>query len=1064
MANIKRTLRARRPTRGLTGALLGLALLVGLYAGVQHLVRTDASADPANDLNWAVGASTSMTPSLYVAYPSSLAVDGKTTTSAITGARSGVQPFLQIDLESATRVRTVRVVGTGTDVRLITGDERGIPGSTVAQATGQPGVAIRTIAPTTVGVTVTVDADVRYLRVQSATAATSLTVTELEARTDPGYVYVVDPGEQTARTGQAITVRPTVYSPNPVTWSAVGLPGGFSIDAATGTITGAPRTTGRWKVELTATDPGLGRRHTAKFDIVGLLGASTGPVKEHPALDAATLSNRPTQSWGVIGANASTRISGGNPADTSRSLDVTVWDLQQIGEWMYVGGEFNRVMAPDGTTYPQAHLARFAVATGVWDSSWRPVLNGNVHALEVNDDGLLLVGGEFTSIDGTAGTAALAAIDPATGRVDTTRFTTRVERRLSSLAPVVRELEVVGTHLYIGGKFSHVSSHGGAATRVYSAARVTNRSGTVDPTWLPRVTGGSVWGIGVDTTTNLVHLAGWFSSIDGKPGTARLGTVTMESGAVANTTALPRNGSQLDVYDVEATPGRMWMAGSEHVLVVWDALSRRAIAWNAAGNGCPDQAVTRWCGNGLGGDFQFAEKIGDFVYAGCHCNRPVSNAHWSSVSRRYTNHITVNAYRVADGGLEEAWNADVGGGVDGGWTAATDTRGCLWIGGDIVDGGFREPGGRVFARGFARFCATGAPAAPTGLTGVSATTSVTLTWNQTPTPNLRATIVYRDGIPVTEVPAGTTTWTDTGRTAGAVHVYEVRTEDTQGRSSFDNPSVTVTVGGSDLEPPTVPAGLTGTAGADSVTLSWDASIDDRGVDSYLVFRNGAYVGWTRATTYTDAGLAPAAYAYTLRAVDGAGNRSDPTGAVTVQVGTVDTAAPSVPTDLAGTAGPDSVTLTWTAATDDRGVTGYLVYRNGSYQGFTTSTTFTGSGLTPGSYAFEVRAVDAAGNRSDKTPPVTVQVGAADTTPPGVPSDLVATGGVGQVTLSWTAATDDRAVTGYLVYRDGAYRGWSTSTTFTDTGLTPGTYTYELRAQDAAGNRSDKTPPVSGTAG
>ena len=1043
MSTITRTLRARRSTRGLTGGLLGLLLIGGLFAGFQQLVRTDASADPANNLNWALGAATSMTPSLYAAYPSSFAVDGKPTTSAITGARAGVQPFLQIDLESSTRVGTVRIAGTGSDVRLVTGDERGIPGSTVAQATGQPGVVIRTIAPTTAGVVVTVNADVRYLRVQSATAATSLTITELEARTDPAFDYAVDPGEQSARTGWQVTIRPTAYSPNPVAWSAVGLPGGFTIDAASGAITGSPRTTGRWKVELTATDPSTNRRHTAKFDIVGLLGASTGPVKEHPSLDAATLANRPTESWGVIGANASTRISGGNPSDTSRSLDVTVWDLQQIGDWMYVGGEFNRVMAPGGTTYPQAHLARFAVATGVWDSTWRPVLNGNVHALEVNDDGLLLVGGEFTSIDGTAGTAALAAIDPATGRVDTTRFTTRVERRLSSLAPVVRELEVVGTHLYIAGKFSHVSSHGGAATRVYSAARVTNRSGTVDPTWLPRVTGGSVWGIGVDTTTNLVHLAGWFTSIDGKPGTARLGTVTMESGAVANTTAIARNGSQLDVYDVEATPGRMWMAGSEHVLVVWDAITRQALAWNAAGNGCPQSAVTRWCGNGLGGDFQFAEKIGEFVYAGCHCNRPVSNAHWSSASQRYTDHITVNAYRASDGGLVEAWNADVGGGVDG---------------------GFHEPGGRVFARGFARFCATGAPAAPTGLTGVSATTTVTLTWDQVSTPNLRATVVYRDGIRIAEVPAGTTTWTDSGRTGGAVHVYEVRTEDTQGRSSFNNPTVTVTVGQSDLEPPTVPTGLAGTAGVDSVTLTWNAATDDRGVTGYLVYRNGAYLAWTAGTTYTDTGLAPGTSTYELRAQDAAGNRSDKTPAVTVQVGTTDTTPPSTPTNLAGAGGADAVTLTWTAATDDRGVTGYLLYRNGAYLAWTAGTTYTDTGLAPGTSTYELRAQDAAGNRSDKTPAVTVQVGTADTTPPSVPTDLTATGGAGQVTLTWTAATDDRGVTGYLVYRNGAYRGWTAGTTFTDTGLAPGTYSYELRAQDAAGNRSDKSPPADGTAG
>ena len=60
----------------------------------------------------------------------------------------------------------------------------------------------------------------------------------------------------------------------------------------------------------------------------------------------------------------------------------------------------------------------------------------------------------------------------------------------------------------------------------------------------------------------------------------------------------------------------------------------------------------------------------------------------------------------------------------------------------------------------------------------------------------------------------------------------------------------------------------------------------------------------------------------------------------------------------------------------------------------------------------------------------------------------------QVNLSWVASSDNVAVTGYRVFRNGAPVDTSTTTSFQDTGLTPGTaYTYSVSAYDAAGNES-----------
>ncbi|MEV5445217.1 cellulase family glycosylhydrolase [Streptomyces sp. NPDC052644] len=84
-------------------------------------------------------------------------------------------------------------------------------------------------------------------------------------------------------------------------------------------------------------------------------------------------------------------------------------------------------------------------------------------------------------------------------------------------------------------------------------------------------------------------------------------------------------------------------------------------------------------------------------------------------------------------------------------------------------------------------------------------------------------------------------------------------------------------------------------------------------------------------------------------------------------------------------------------------------------------------------------------------------GGQDTTPPTAPTGLAATAtGSASVTLRWAPSTDDTAVTGYDVHRDGAKVTTApvTGTAYTDTGLTPATrYTYTVRARDAAGNTS-----------
>ncbi|WP_026726011.1 reprolysin-like metallopeptidase [Flavobacterium sasangense] len=188
---------------------------------------------------------------------------------------------------------------------------------------------------------------------------------------------------------------------------------------------------------------------------------------------------------------------------------------------------------------------------------------------------------------------------------------------------------------------------------------------------------------------------------------------------------------------------------------------------------------------------------------------------------------------------------------------------------------------------------------------------------------------------------------------------------------------------------------------------------------------------------------------------------------TITAGTSDTTAPSTPTLSASGTTQTSTNLSWTAATDNVGVTGYDVYRGTTLLTTVTGTTYTATGLTASTaYTFSVRAKDAAGNVSVASNTVNVTTLAAtttDTTAPSTPT-LSASGTTQTSTnLSWTAATDNVGVTGYDVYRGTTLLTTVTGTTYTATGLTASTaYSFTVRAKDAAGNISASSNTVNVT--
>ena len=99
----------------------------------------------------------------------------------------------------------------------------------------------------------------------------------------------------------------------------------------------------------------------------------------------------------------------------------------------------------------------------------------------------------------------------------------------------------------------------------------------------------------------------------------------------------------------------------------------------------------------------------------------------------------------------------------------------------------------------------------------------------------------------------------------------------------------------------------------------------------------------------------------------------------------DTTAPSVPVNLQATSVSTSqINLTWGASTDDIGVTGYKVYRNGNLVASPAGTSYSDTGLAAGvTYTYAVSAFDAAGNNSAQSAPVSASTYGTDSTPPSV---------------------------------------------------------------------------------
>jgi chitodextrinase len=173
----------------------------------------------------------------------------------------------------------------------------------------------------------------------------------------------------------------------------------------------------------------------------------------------------------------------------------------------------------------------------------------------------------------------------------------------------------------------------------------------------------------------------------------------------------------------------------------------------------------------------------------------------------------------------------------------------------------------------------------------------------------------------------------------------------------------------------------------------------------------------------------------------------------------DTTAPTVPANLnANAVSQTQINLSWTASTDNVGVTGYRVFRNGVERTTTAATSFQDTGLTPGTaYSYTVRAYDLVGNQSADSAPASATTQAPDATAPSVTLNAPAGGSTVSGTIAVTAtATDNVAVSNVVFTVDGVQPGTIDANapygfSLDTTGLNNGSHTIRATATDTSNN-------------
>jgi len=447
-----------------------------------------------------------------------------------------------------------------------------------------------------------------------------------------------------------------------------------------------------------------------------------------------------------------------------------------------------------------------------------------------------------------------------------------------------------------------------------------------------------------------------------------------------------------------------------------------------------------------------------------------------------TDNVGVTGYLVTEGATPPAATAT-------GWSASAPTSFTFAAAGSRTAYAWgKDAAGNVSASRSAAVSIT-LPTGPsvtlTPTDGSSVSNIVNITTSATSPVGVTQLRIYVDSVLKTYVNGSSLSyaWDTTTSTAGS-HAIMVYAFDKNNNLTIVNEKVNVTAA---TPADTTAPSATVSSPAPSATVSGTSTVSIAASDNVAVSKvefyvNGALQGTDTASPYTfswnTTALANGSYTLSAKAYDAAGNVGQ---AANVQVTvfndtTAPTATVSSPAASSTVSGSSTVSI---AASDNVGVTKVEFYVNGVLQGTDTASPYTFSwntaALANGSYTLSAKAYDAAGNVG-QAPSVQVSVLNDATAPTVTAFTMPATSTTVTVPVSTFSATDNVAVTGYLITESAtapaaSATGWSATapTSFTFAGT--GARTAYAWTRDAAGNVSaartaavtitapDTTPPA-----
>ncbi|MDO5750323.1 MAG: fibrinogen-like YCDxxxxGGGW domain-containing protein [Rothia sp. (in: high G+C Gram-positive bacteria)] len=494
---------------------------------------------------------------------------------------------------------------------------------------------------------------------------------------------------------------------------------------------------------------------TSGFERRVLPNSYSEPVRWRTSKDAATPGTDPHNKGKTWSQN---------------EFHTRVQAFAQIGDTVFLGGDFKYL---ENSANTEEHIDMPYIGALNVDSqepvrSFNLRLDGQVKALAALPNNRLAIAGEFTHVNGK-NLQGFAVVDATTGELDASW---PILSKANNAIAQGRSLSIAGDHLYVGGVFTHAKDQN-TSVAAENLLRLSISSQGVDSTWTPRVVG-LVTSISARPDESEIYIAGYFTQLDtdveghsfrlaALKGQANTDgkvyisqpwdwapsdrSIKAEDRAALPQNGLTKEGKQWGYQHAVAFDGEnVWTGGTEHIISQYrgSELSYRL-----------NSSVTR-----AGGDFQglLLDSNTNTMYGSCHCGDFIYhgtsnyNNPWSDNDQVDTIRL-VGAFDTKSGQYMPEFDPKlVGQYGQGVWASFMDSRGVLWVGGDVKSSlgayGMQETVG--FAR-YAQRDAT-APEAPGDLKveheldGLTRTAYDKLSWQKVGDQKARYQILRNDRV------------------------------------------------------------------------------------------------------------------------------------------------------------------------------------------------------------------------------------------------------------------------------------------------------------------------------